>query len=171
VVKVIWHKAASQLHTDTSVGFAGWRQCAAIYRNEAIYIESEKMVAMAMSLSTSGPPSNTWFLGPIRAHNPNGIFFGSTVFAQMTVEYPYTLQWDACFPPKNLPFPMWGSGPHLIHGSLEPPESSTQMASGWFSRFLQGLLVWQTDRPIDYATRSVTVGRIYVHSTAMRPKK
>jgi len=27
----------------------------------------------------------------------------------------------------------------------------------------------QTDRPTDHATRSVTVGRIYVRSTAMRP--
>ena len=38
---------------------------------------------------------------------------------------------------------------------------------------LQGSLVWQTDRQIDrpteHATRSVTIGRIYVHSTAMRP--
>jgi len=39
--------------------------------------------------------------------------------------------------------------------------------------FLQGSLVWQTDwqiyRPTDHATRSVTIGRIYVRSTAMWP--
>jgi len=36
---------------------------------------------------------------------------------------------------------------------------------------LQGSLVWQTDRPTDHATQSVTIGRIYyVRSTAMRPK-
>jgi len=64
--------------------------------------------------------------------------------------------------------------PHLIHGSLGPPESSTQMASRSLQLFLRGSLVWQTDRqtdqPSDHATRSVTIGRIYVGSTAMRPK-
>ena len=100
VVIVIWHKAASPPHTDDSVVFAKWRQCAPIYRKP-------KNVAMATTLSTSGLPSNTWFLGPIRAHNPNSISIGSTVFAQMTAEYPYTLQWDASSPPQNCPF-SWG---------------------------------------------------------------
>jgi len=40
-----------------------------------------------------------------------------------------------------------GSGPHLIHGSQGPPESSTQTASRSVQPFLQGSLVWQTDRP------------------------
>jgi len=51
----------------------------------------------------------TQFLGPIRAHNPNGSLIGSAVFAQMTADWPYTLQWDALFP-QNCPF-LWGSGP------------------------------------------------------------
>jgi len=29
-------------------------------------------------------PSNTWFLGPARVLNPNGISFGSAVFARLT---------------------------------------------------------------------------------------
>jgi len=41
-------------------------------------------------------PSNTWFLGPTQILNPNGIWIGSAVFAQLTTECPYTLQWDAC---------------------------------------------------------------------------
>jgi len=67
------------------------------------------------------------YLGPIRAHKPNGISISSAVFAQMTAECPYTLHWDAPFP-QNCPFP-WGiwSDPHLIHGSLGSAESSTQM--------------------------------------------
>jgi len=73
-----------------------------------------EVVATAMTLSTSGLRSNTWFLGPIQAHNPK------------------TASWSVRL-------------------------------------FLQGSLVWQTDRPSDYATRSVTVGRIYICSTAMRP--
>jgi len=40
-----------------------------------------------------------------RAHNLNGISIGSAVFAQMTVEYPYTLEWDTHFS-KKLPLPI-----------------------------------------------------------------
>jgi len=90
----------------------------------------------------------------------------------MTAECPYTLQWDAPSPSK-LPLLMGGSGPHLIHGSLGPTKSSTQTASWSVQPFLQGSLVWQTDRqrdrPTEHATRSVTIGRIYVRSTAMQP--
>jgi len=60
---------------------------------------------MAMSLSTCEPPSNTGFLGPIRTHSQNGISIDSAVFAQMTVECSYTLQWYAPFP-KTLPLSM-----------------------------------------------------------------
>jgi len=68
---------------------------------------------------------------------------------------------------------MEGSGPHLIHGSPGPPKSSTQTAARSVQPFLQGSLVWQTDRQTDrqttHATRSVRIDRIYVRSTAMRP--
>ena len=127
-----------------------------------------KLVAMAMPLSTHGAPSNTWFPQPIRAHNRNGIPIGSSVFAQMTVVSLYFTM-GRPFSPKNLPLPMGGSGPHLIHGSPGPPKSSTHTAARSVQPFLQGSLVWQTDRPTDHATRSVRIGRIYVCSTAMRP--
>jgi len=39
----------------------------------------------------------------MRAQNPNGISIGSAVFAQMTAECPYTLQWFAHFPVKIAP--------------------------------------------------------------------
>ena len=65
---------------------------------------------MVTSLSTAGPPSNTRFRGRIRAHNPNGISIGSAVFAQMTAECPYTLQWRAPLPLKIAP----------SHGDLDP---------------------------------------------------
>jgi len=99
----------------------------------------------------SGPPCNTWCLGPMRAHNPNGTSIGSAVFAQMTAECPYTLQWFACFRSK-LPLHMLASGPHVIRGSLGPPESWTQMATWSFQQFLRGSLVWQTDRATDRPT-------------------
>jgi len=59
-----------------------------------------KLVAMATSLNTSGPPSNTLFLRHIRAHNPNSSWIGSAVFAQISVECPYTLQLDPPLPLK-----------------------------------------------------------------------
>jgi len=41
-------------------------------------------------------PSNTRFLGPIQAHNPDSISIVSAVFAQLTAECPYKLQlWAA----------------------------------------------------------------------------
>jgi len=76
-------------------------------------------------------------------------------FAQLTAESRYTLQQAAPFPLK-LPLLMGVSEPHL----------------GRFSRFawLTSVTDRQTDRPTDHATRSVTIGRIYVRGTAMRPK-
>ena len=85
----------------------------------------------------------TRFLGPIRANNLKGISIGSASFAQ---QCPYTIQRDALLPLK-MPLPMGDLDLHLIRGSLDPPESSTQMASRSVQPFLQGSLVWQTDRP------------------------
>jgi len=56
------------------------------------------------------------------------ILIDSAVFAQVTAECPYTLQWDTLSPLKIAPS-HGGSRPHLIHGSLDPPKSSTQTAS------------------------------------------
>jgi len=84
------------------------------------------------------------------------------------------------FPPKKLAPSDGDLDPHLIHGSLGPSESSTPTASRSVQLFLQGSLVWQTDRQTnrqttdrstDYATPSVTIGRTYVCSTAMQPNK
>ena len=122
MVKVIWHKAASPPHMDRSVVFARWRQCAPHI--------NPKMVAMATSLSTAGPPSNTWLLGRIGAHKPNSISVGSHVFGQGTAACPYTLQWDA-LPPQNSPFPRGDLDPHIICGSVRMPESSTQITDVW----------------------------------------
>jgi len=71
-----------------------------VHTKPVIAILVPQLFAMAMSLSTCGLPSNTWFLGPIQAHNRNGISIGSAVFAEMTAECPYTLQWAATSPIK-----------------------------------------------------------------------
>ena len=81
----------------------------------------------------------------------------SVVFALTIAECPYTLQWNAP-PPQNCPF----------HGVPGPPSNiwfpgSTQVLNPKSSRsvqlFLQGSLVWQTDR------QTMLLGR----STVMQP--
>jgi len=69
----------------------------------------------------------------------------------------YTLYFTPPIPSK-LPLLMGELDPHLIHGSLDPPESTTQRASRSVQPFMQGSRSWQTDRPTDHAT-SVTIGR------------
>ena len=77
---------------------------------------------------------------------PNGISICLALFAQMNAECHCTLQWDAPSPRKNCPFPWGNLDPHLIRGSLGPPESPIQTASRSVQPFLQDSLVWQTDR-------------------------
>jgi len=58
--------------------------------------------------------------------------------------------------------------PHLIHGPLGPPKSSTQMTSRSVQPFLQGSLVWQTDRQTTLL--GLTIDHIYVRSTTTQSK-
>ena len=110
VAKVIWHKTALPQQTDGAVVFGRWRQCAHI----GGHIGATWRIRL-----------NFCFLRPTRVHNANGKSIGSAVSAQLTAESPYTLQWEA-FSLKIVPS---HGDPRLIHGSLGPPESSTQMAS------------------------------------------
>jgi len=103
-------------------------------------------------------PSNTCLLGTTWVHNLNGISIGSAVFAQMIAHCLYTLKWGAH--PLKIALPMGDLDHHQTHGSLGPPACSTQMASRSVQPFLQGSLVWQTD----HATRSITIGHIYVRN-------
>ena len=40
---------------------------------------SPSPLKLCLPIRRSGPTSNTWFFGPIRVHNPNGISIGSAV--------------------------------------------------------------------------------------------
>jgi len=129
------------------------------------------LIRQVVSMCT---PSNTCFLEPIRVHIPNSILIVSAVFAQPMAKSPYTLQWHSWatpFPLKTAPHLHAKSRPHVIHGSLGPPKSTTQIASWLVQPFLQGSRLWQTDGPTDrltdHATPSVTTGSC---STAMQPK-
>jgi len=56
------------------------------------------------------------------------------------------------FPPQNCPFTWEAVDPHLIHGLLRPPESSTQTASLSVQPFFAGLTSYVTDRLTDRPT-------------------
>ena len=111
---------------------------------------------------------NSCFLRPTRVHNPNYKSISSTVFAQITAGRPYTLQWASISPKiasshrkiwisSNLWF-LWLIWTHNPNG--------ISIGSAVFAGFSCSSLVRQTDRPTDrptgHATRSVTIGRIYV---------
>ena len=127
---------------------------------------------MATSLSTYGPPSNTIptaHPSPQPKRHPYRFSRLRTDDRRVSLIIFFTMGRPCS--PKNLPLPMGGSGPPSNTWFLGPPKSSTQTAARSVQPFLQGSLVWQTDRPTDHATRSARIGRIYVRSTAMRPNK
>jgi len=157
VVKVIRHKTASLPQTDGSVVFARWRQClhmgghiGATWRirlnlcfqtaNRLVQLFSHRWPHSVPILCNGRPfPQNCPFPREIwTAHDSLGPSQPTNQTASLSVQ-PFLHRWPQSVPiphngtPLPLPFKIapshGGSGPHLIHGSLGPPESSTQMAS------------------------------------------
>ena len=69
-----------------------------------------------------------------RVHNPNGKSIGSAVFAQLTAESAYNLQWAPLS--TKIASSQGGSGTHLTHDSLGPCEPTTQTAPRLVQLFL-----------------------------------
>jgi len=151
-IRAHWRHLASPQSKRKWIGlavFAQLRQKVPILYNGRPYPPE-----LPLSMGDLDLPCNTWCLQPMRDHNPNGTSIGSAVFAQMTTVCLYSLQWFADSPSK-LPLPMLASGPHVIHGSLGPPESGTQMVICSFHPFFAGLTSvthWQSDRKTDRQT-------------------
>jgi len=95
---------------------------------------------IAPSHEGSVPPSNMWFLGSTRLGIPNGILISSAALHSSQQKVPILYN-ETPLPPQNCPFPWGNLDSHLIHGSLGPLKSSTQMASRWVQPFLQGSLL------------------------------
>jgi len=92
-------------------------------------------------------PSNTCFVRPTLLSITDGISIGSAVFAGLTAECHYTLQWAAPFALEIAPFNGY-LDPHLIRDFLSPREPTTQTAS----RSLQAFNLcraYDCDKPTD----------------------
>jgi len=108
------------------------------------------------------------FVGPTLVQIPNGMSIGSAVFAQLTADSRYTLQRVTPFPHLKLSLFIRRSGPPSnAWFPIGPPEFLTQTASIGSAVFAE--LTSVIDRQTDHDTWSVTIGRIYVRSTATRP--
>jgi len=110
---------------------------------------------------------------PTRVHIPNGISIGSAVqpfFLRRSPQNVPILYNELPISPSKLPHLHEESGPHhntWFHGSTR---NQTKRHLDRFSQFCSTHYCdRQTDRRTDHATASVTIGRIYVRSTAMRP--
>ena len=124
MVRVIWKKVASPPHTDGSVVFAGLRHllhaslnppefifkrhlhrfscfCTARRRKSLNFAMGRPFTLKISNLHWgSGPPSNTWFFGPTRVHNPNRISIGSAVFAGLTIVTDRQTDWPTDQQPR-----------------------------------------------------------------------
>jgi len=108
------------------------------------------------------PPPNTWFLGPTRDLNPNGISIASADFAQRTTECPYTLQWAALSDSK-LPLLIGGSGPPSNTWFLGPIQVLNPNGISIDSEVFAGLTT-VTDRQTNRPHKSVCDSRPHLHS-------
>jgi len=118
----------------------------------------------------SGPPSNTWLLGPTTRHMPSRS--SQPFFSPPMVQVPYTLLWDGPFPPQNCPnshfcsaykwgiryphFKKWGYAYPSYHLKLRPGfmiiplgHPDPHLIHGYYSRFatIHPRDQRQTDRP------------------------
>ena len=74
------------------------------------------------------------------------------------------------FRPQSCPFTCGDLDPQVIHGSLVPPDSTSQTASRSVQPFLPGSRSCQTDRQTDKPRYSVCNNRPHLTNAAMRPK-
>ena len=101
---------------------------------------------LPLPIGEFGPPSNTWFLGPIPAHNTNGILISSAVFYTDDRRVSLYFTMVRPFPPFKLSPSHGGS---RFNTRFLGPTQILNANSIWIASALsQGSLVWQTDRPL-----------------------
>jgi len=91
------------------------------------------------------------------------LYRGSAAYAQLMTEYELN---GPPLSPSKLPLCMGDTDPHLIMVPLAHLSLELKGHLSWFSVFCRA---HDRDRLTDHATQSVTIGRIYVHNTGIRP--
>jgi len=93
-------------------------------------------------------------LSAMRAHNPNSTTIGSAVFARMTADCPYTLQWFACFPLKITPchVGIWTSCSTWFIGPTQVRNANGNLVVSAVFAGLTSVTDWQSDRNSDRQT-------------------
>jgi len=76
-------KSSTQTTSHISIGSAVFAQMTAGCPY-TLWWDAPSPLKIALSHGGSGPPSNTWFLGPTQVLSPNGILIGAAVFAGLT---------------------------------------------------------------------------------------
>jgi len=112
-------------------------------------------------------PSNTCFRGPTRVHDETG-FRSIQLFCTAQCRVSLGMSEHAVSPQSCL-FPCGAPGAPSNTWFIESTRLSIPNGISIGSAVFAELCA-VTDRPTDDATRSVTIGHIYVRSTAMRPK-
>jgi len=104
----------------------------------------------------------------VRFNRIRQVSIGSAVFAKLTADCPILYNGPP-LPPSRFSLPMWDVDLRLIYGSLGHSSPQPKLHLDRFSRFCRA---HYCDRQTDIQTnrtRSVTVARIYLRSTAMQP--
>ena len=130
-VKVIWCKAVSLPYMDSSIVFARLSQCS--------------------------PPSSTLQSASSAPYRCCPLLSCFEYIDHWTC---LDMSCASPFLPSKLLLQVSGSGPHLIHGSLGSPKSTSWKASWSVQPLLQGSRSWPTLWQTDHATPSVAIGRI-----------
>jgi len=99
-----------------------------------------KLVAMATSLSTCEPRQTRGSLVPPKSSTQTASRSVQPFLHSSPQSVPILYNGTPLSPSKLL-LPMGDLDPHLIHGSLGPPESTTKTAFRSVQSFLQGSLV------------------------------
>jgi len=94
----------------------------------------------------SGPPSDTFPWAHPSPH-PKQLLDWFSIFLHSSRQEVAILYNGPPLPPPLKIVPCMGDlNPHLMHGSLGPTESTSQMASRWVQLFLQSSRSWHTNR-------------------------
>ena len=136
--------------------------CSSPYSLPILYNEAGHVpLKLPISLRGSGPPPNTWFLGPTRVHNPNSILIASAFFVCLTLVFtethtdrqthrplyidsnrPHTMQPNNVQKCKSIPLPAWSLelGRHSLCRNLYPVSECSAGSKRFHSQVSSTLL-------------------------------